>query len=58
MTAVMLYLGRMYAKLGWTMQLHIGAIRNNNTRMFREVGRIQVLTQSMITTLPTHYLGS
>ncbi|MFY9177174.1 MAG: glucuronate isomerase [Caldicoprobacterales bacterium] len=37
-TAVMLFLGRLYAKLGWAMQLHIGAMRNNNTRMFRQLG--------------------
>ncbi len=27
-----------YARLGWTMQLHIGALRNNNTRMFKRLG--------------------
>ncbi len=37
-TAVMVFLGKLYAKLGWTMQLHIGAMRNNNTRMFRQIG--------------------
>ena len=30
--------GREYAKQGWTMQLHIGALRNNNTRMFEKIG--------------------
>lgn len=37
-TAVMLHLGREYAKRGWAMQLHIGAQRNNNTRMFKKLG--------------------
>lgn len=27
-----------YAKHGWAMQLHIGALRNNNTRMFNSIG--------------------
>ncbi len=37
-TAVLHFLGKAYAKQGWTMQLHIGALRNNNTRRFRELG--------------------
>ncbi len=37
-TQMMLFLGREYAKRGWTMQLHMGTIRNNNTRMFRLLG--------------------
>ncbi|WP_018606220.1 glucuronate isomerase [Uliginosibacterium gangwonense] len=37
-TGVMLHLGREYAKRGWAMQLHIGAQRNNNTRMFNKMG--------------------
>mgnify|MGYP003896853389 FL=1 len=32
------FLGQLYSKLGWTMQLHIGAMRNNNTRMFHQLG--------------------
>ncbi len=32
------FLGEEYAKRGWTMQLHIGALRNNNTRMFNQLG--------------------
>lgn len=32
------FLGEEYAKRGWTMQLHIGALRNNNTRMFNKMG--------------------
>lgn len=31
-------LGRSYCEYGWTMQLHIGAMRNNNTRMFEKMG--------------------
>lgn len=27
-----------YSKRGWAMQLHIGALRNNNTLMFNELG--------------------
>ncbi len=27
-----------YAKRNWTMQMHIGALRNNNTRMFNKIG--------------------
>ncbi len=27
-----------YTKLGWTMQIHIGALRNNNTKMFEKLG--------------------
>ncbi len=33
-----IFLGREYAKRGWTMQLHIGAMRNNNTAMFEKIG--------------------
>lgn len=32
------FLGREYAKRGWTWQLHIGALRNNNTRMMQKLG--------------------
>ncbi len=34
----LVFLGEEYAKRGWTMQLHIGAMRNNNTRMFNKLG--------------------
>ncbi len=37
-THVLLFLGREYAKLGWAMQLHIGVIRNVNSRMMRNLG--------------------
>lgn len=35
---LMLFLGRLYAQKGWTMQLHLGAMRNNNTRRMNELG--------------------
>ncbi len=37
-TCVMLELGRRFHQLGWVMQLHIGAMRNNNTRMLETLG--------------------
>jgi len=37
-TQVMMHVGRLNAKKGWTMQLHLGAVRNNNTRLAREIG--------------------
>jgi glucuronate isomerase len=35
---VMQFLGGLYARLGWTMQLHVGALRNNNTRLLGKLG--------------------
>lgn len=37
-TQVMVYLGKQYARLGWTMQLHLGTMRNNSSRMFKLLG--------------------
>lgn len=37
-TAVLKFLGENYAKLGWTMQYHIAAMRDNNTKMFNKLG--------------------
>ncbi|HEY9055117.1 MAG TPA: glucuronate isomerase [Rectinemataceae bacterium] len=37
-TAVLLHVARLNAKAGWVMQLHIGALRNTNTRLFRSYG--------------------
>lgn len=37
-TQVMLFLGREYARLGWTMQLHMGTLRNVNKRMMTLLG--------------------
>ncbi|MGL5313344.1 MAG: glucuronate isomerase [Peptostreptococcaceae bacterium] len=38
MTMTMVNLGRIYHKHNMVMQLHIGALRNNNTRMFSKLG--------------------
>lgn len=35
---LMLEFGRWDAKRGWTKQLHLGAIRNNNTRLLAQLG--------------------
>ncbi|HPA86589.1 MAG TPA: glucuronate isomerase [Bacteroidales bacterium] len=37
-TAAMTELCRMNHKRGWTQQFHVGALRNNNSRMFRKMG--------------------
>ena len=37
-TAVMLECAKEYTRLGWTMQIHMGALRNNNTAMFNKLG--------------------
>lgn len=37
-TALLQVLAREYARFGWGMELHIGAMRNNNTRMFKALG--------------------
>lgn len=37
-TAICLALGEKYAQMGWAMEVHIGAMRNNNTRMFKKLG--------------------
>ncbi|MFA9488865.1 MULTISPECIES: glucuronate isomerase [unclassified Mannheimia] len=37
-TALLVWLGTEYHKRNWVMQMHIGAIRNNNTRMFQLLG--------------------
>ncbi len=37
-TAVFLELGKQYRQLNWTMQLHIGTIRNNNEGMMKLLG--------------------
>ena len=34
----LIFLGEEYAKRGWIWQLHIGALRNNNSRMFEKLG--------------------
>ncbi len=37
-TFVLIELGKMYKKRGWAQQYHIGALRNNNSRMFGKLG--------------------
>ncbi len=37
-TALLRVCGAEYARLGWTMQLHIGALRNNNRQMLEALG--------------------
>ena len=37
-TAVLKVCAAEYARLGWAMQIHIGVIRNNNSRMFEAIG--------------------
>lgn len=38
-TYILNYLGKKYNEYRWVMQLHIGAMRNNNTKMLKLVGR-------------------
>ena len=38
LTLLLTKLARMYHARGWTMQLHLGPIRNNNSRLLRSVG--------------------
>lgn len=37
-TALLKFFGEQYAEKGWVMELHIGALRNNNTKMFQKLG--------------------
>lgn len=37
-SAIQVWMGKEYYRRGWVMQLHIGALRNNNSRMFDLVG--------------------
>lgn len=37
-TALLLDMGRLYSRSGWTMQLHIGALRDTNSAMFARLG--------------------
>lgn len=38
MSGIMFDLGRKYAEKGWVMQLHLGALRNNSSRMMGQLG--------------------
>jgi glucuronate isomerase len=35
---MLVFLGELYAARGWVMQLHLGALRNNNTRLLHALG--------------------
>ena len=37
-TFLMLFFGRLDAERGWVKQLHLGPLRNNNTRLLRDLG--------------------
>lgn len=37
-TALFVWLGQEYYRRGWVLQMHIGALRNNNQRMFQRLG--------------------
>ncbi|MBE6064481.1 glucuronate isomerase [Clostridium cochlearium] len=37
-TELMIFLAQEYHKYNWVMELHIGALRNNNNRMFKRLG--------------------
>ena len=37
-TAVLKHCAKEYVRLNWAMQLHIGALRNNNTKMYNKLG--------------------
>jgi hypothetical protein len=45
-TAVLVFLGAEYARRGWVQQYHIGALRNNNQRQFKLLGRMWASTPS------------
>ncbi len=38
-SAILFETTRRYAEKGWCMQMHLGALRNNSTRLLRRVGR-------------------
>ncbi|MDL2266315.1 glucuronate isomerase, partial [Parabacteroides sp. OttesenSCG-928-G21] len=37
-SALLILFGEMDAEKGWTQQFHFGALRNNNSRMFQQIG--------------------
>ncbi|MGY5851087.1 glucuronate isomerase [Salegentibacter sp. F14] len=37
-SAILLYLGETYHEFGWVQQYHLGALRNNNKRMLKQLG--------------------
>ncbi len=38
MSAILVSLGKMYREKGWVQQFHLGALRNQNSRLLRELG--------------------
>lgn len=36
--AVMIHMAKLYHAIGWVQQFHVGALRNNNTRMLKQLG--------------------
>ena len=38
MTDLLIFFGKEYARRGWCMQIHVGAIRNNNSKMYAKLG--------------------
>lgn len=38
MSAMLYHLGSLYAEKGWVQQFHLGALRNNNARLLRQLG--------------------
>lgn len=37
-TALLRFFGKEYSRKGWVMELHLGAMRNNNAKMFERLG--------------------
>ena len=37
-TEMLVFFGKEYARRGWVLQLHIGALRNNNSIMYKKLG--------------------
>lgn len=37
-SAILLFLGETYHEFGWVQQFHLGALRNNNKRMLKQLG--------------------
>jgi len=54
-TFMLLYLAKLDAEKGWTNQLHTGVWRNNNTRLFNNIGR-DIGCDSMADTSQGHSL--
>jgi len=38
-TYTLIFLGKLYSKLGWTMELHFNAQRDNDTKMLKRIGQ-------------------